>query len=104
MLRDLRLKNSAIDQLLLISITLLGLLSVAAPNVVLLLTPNCIITSLTGFKHCWGCGITHAALQLIHGNFKAAWHFNPLIFLVLPLLFVEYLRFGLRVFSLSHTR
>jgi hypothetical protein len=45
---------------------------------------------------CYGCGITRAIQHLIHLDFKAAYDFNKLAFIVLPLLiyvwFGEFLR------------
>ena len=37
-------------------------------------------------KECPGCGITRSVQHAIHFDFKAAWEFNKLIILVLPLL------------------
>lgn len=56
-----------------------------------LLVPNsihrsaCIVTCLTG-HHCWGCGMTRACHAFLEGNFNLAWMYNPLIFIVFPLL------------------
>lgn len=33
---------------------------------------------------CLGCGITRAVQHLIHFQFKEAWHFNKLSFLLVP--------------------
>lgn len=35
---------------------------------------------------CPGCGMTRGVQHLIHGEFQAAWGFNKLAFIVLPLL------------------
>jgi len=43
----------------------------------------CLFTFLFGI-HCWGCGMTHAILELIKLNFTGAYEENPLIFIVLP--------------------
>jgi hypothetical protein len=43
----------------------------------------CLFTLI--FDHrCWGCGMTHAILELMHLNFAGAYQENPLIFIVLP--------------------
>ncbi len=51
----------------------------------------CIFNKITGWK-CAGCGITRASHQILHGNFEAAWNFNPIIFVTVPV--VSYLVFG----------
>jgi hypothetical protein len=43
----------------------------------------CLFTLLFGY-HCWGCGMTHAILELIHLNVAGAYHENPLVFIVVP--------------------
>lgn len=43
----------------------------------------CIYYSIFNVR-CPGCGLTRAFMDLIHLNFTAAWHHNPLIFLVFP--------------------
>jgi hypothetical protein len=37
-------------------------------------------------KQCYGCGMTRAIQHLIHLDFKNAYHFNKLAFIVFPLL------------------
>lgn len=36
-------------------------------------------------KECYGCGMTRAIQHLIHLDFKSAYHYNRLSFIVLPL-------------------
>ena len=43
----------------------------------------CIFHELTGLE-CPGCGITRCILSIIKGNFKDAFHYNMLIFILLP--------------------
>ncbi len=43
----------------------------------------CLFTTLFDV-HCPGCGITHAFIELLSFNFAEAWHYNPLIFIVIP--------------------
>lgn len=51
----------------------------------------CLWTRFFGFP-CLGCGMHHAAFQLVRGNIHDAWNANPLIFAVFPLLSYLYLR------------
>ena len=44
---------------------------------------QCPILWLTGFS-CPGCGITRALVSLCRLDFAAAWHYNPVIFYLLP--------------------
>jgi Protein of unknown function (DUF2752) len=39
-------------------------------------------------KTCFGCGITRAIQHLIHLDFEAAWRYNKISFIVLPILIV----------------
>jgi hypothetical protein len=48
------------------------------------LTPPCALHALTGF-HCPGCGITRATRALLHGDVAAAWNYNQLYLILLPL-------------------
>jgi hypothetical protein len=45
----------------------------------------CLWKKCTGIE-CVGCGFTRACAALLAMNWKAAWHFNPLVFLVVPYL------------------
>ena len=56
------------------------------------LFPACPFRSLTGFT-CPGCGSTRAMHRLIHGDVIAAFQFNPLFVLALPLLIYVLLRY-----------
>lgn len=47
--------------------------------------PPCPLRYLTGW-YCPGCGSLRALHQLLHGNLRAAWAFNPLTVLLLPFL------------------
>lgn len=44
----------------------------------------CIFNKLTG-KLCPGCGITRCIVSILHGDFKKAYHYNRLVFILLPL-------------------
>lgn len=98
MLKEGRLRSNIVELGVFLGISLLGILAIVSPSEALRITPNCLITALTG-KHCWGCGITHASIACLHGDFNLAWQDNPLVFLVLPLLTFEYLRFAFRLYS-----
>lgn len=50
--------------------------------------PKCPIKQVTGFD-CPGCGNQRALHELLNGNFRAAFNYNPLTFILLP-----YLIFG----------
>ena len=45
----------------------------------------CVFRLVTGYR-CPGCGMTHAAMALIHGQPKVAFRENPLSLSVVPLL------------------
>lgn len=45
----------------------------------------CLFTALSGYR-CYACGMTRALMHLIHLDVAAAWRYNPLSFVVLPLL------------------
>ena len=45
----------------------------------------CVFRLVTGYR-CPGCGMTHAAMALIHGQPKIAFRENPLSLTVVPLL------------------
>jgi hypothetical protein len=46
--------------------------------------PRCIFHAVTGLA-CPGCGSLRAAHSVLHGDFAAAFRFNPLLFVLLPL-------------------
>jgi hypothetical protein len=43
----------------------------------------CLFTFLFNI-HCWGCGMSHAILEIMHLNIAGAYRENALIFIVLP--------------------
>jgi len=46
----------------------------------------CFWKTFFGFE-CSGCGVTSSIIEIIKGNFLAAWEINKITFLVFPLLF-----------------
>ena len=58
----------------------------------------CVFRVITGLL-CPGCGMTHALIALIHGNFIGAFQYNVLSVTVCPLLLVY---MGIRVFRFIH--
>ena len=47
--------------------------------------PRCLLYTFTGWQ-CPGCGGLRATHQLLHGHFAAAFRYNPLFVLMLPVL------------------
>lgn len=56
----------------------------------------CLWTRVFGV-HCLGCGLHHAAFQLLRGRFHEAWTANPLVYAVLPLFAFLYARHLVRL-------
>lgn len=46
-------------------------------------SPKCMFKTLTGWD-CPGCGSQRALHAALHGDFVAAWHFNPFVFFAVP--------------------
>lgn len=73
------------------AVALLGAAALAAPQLLLKLGPPCLVSHLfEGW--CPGCGMTRAAIALLHGDIAAAWGHNRLSLLVLPMLLGLYCR------------
>jgi len=53
--------------------------------------PICLLTKFTGLQ-CATCGGLRSVHQLLHGNFTEAWHYNPLILLVMCAVVAEIVR------------
>lgn len=51
----------------------------------------CIFKNITGHD-CYGCGMTRAILSSLHLRFIDAYHYNKLVFVVLPLLVFIWLK------------
>lgn len=76
------------------NITLITIGGYIAVAIVLLLLPSnffdtgqsICLSIIIADQECPGCGITRAIQHLIHFEFKAAWNFNKLSFIVFPVL------------------
>ena len=55
----------------------------------------CVFRLITGLK-CPGCGVSHMALCLLHGDIKGAWRANPVVLCLLPILLFLLLRVSVR--------
>ena len=51
----------------------------------------CLSKQLAGIE-CYGCGLTKAIMHFIHFDFKGAWNFNQLSFLIIPMMFPLWLK------------
>ena len=51
----------------------------------------CIYTLITN-KNCYGCGMTRAIMHLIHFDFENTFAYNMISFIILPLLFLLWLK------------
>lgn len=51
------------------------------------LFPRCPFLTLTGYQ-CPGCGSQRAIHALLHGDIAAAWHFNAILLLFIPVVAV----------------
>jgi hypothetical protein len=49
--------------------------------------PQCVFHQATGLD-CPGCGSLRALHQLLHGNLRAAFHYNPLLVSALPVAWI----------------
>lgn len=86
-----RSRNKRLDIAIALAVALLGLAALAMPQALLRFGPPCLISHfLEGW--CPGCGMTRAAIALLHGDLAAAWGHNRLSLLVLPVLSWLYCR------------
>jgi len=51
--------------------------------------PPCVFHALTGLQ-CPGCGATRALYHLLHGDVSGAFHFNQLLFALVPFLAIAW--------------
>jgi hypothetical protein len=80
-LRNEPTRRSGATVLVLLTVTLLALLWWFDPAKAGL--PVCTFRAITGLD-CPGCGATRATHELLHGRLAAAWHYNALWVLMLP--------------------
>lgn len=52
-----------------------------------MLFPRCPVKSLTGWD-CPGCGAQRCLHALLHGRWSDAWHYNPLLMVMIPVMAV----------------
>ena len=62
-------------------------------------TTICLSKSVLDIE-CWGCGITRAIMHLMHFDFEMAYDFNKLSFIVLPILFLVWVKTILEEFNI----
>jgi hypothetical protein len=84
-------RSKAADLAPALAVAVLGLAALAVPELLVHYGPPCILSPLLG-DLCWGCGITRASIALFHGDVAAAWHFNKLSVVVVPMLLFLYLK------------
>jgi len=54
----------------------------------LIFNGNCPITGFFADCECPACGLTRALSSLLHGDIYVAWNFNPLVFVLLPVMLI----------------
>jgi hypothetical protein len=91
------------DRLVALAIAVFGMFAWCMPNTVLALTPDCLISKVTD-GWCWGCGMTHAIIALLHGDLSAAWQSNKLSLVVAPMLLGLYLQYLRLIWHNSQSR
>ncbi|MBR1935649.1 MAG: DUF2752 domain-containing protein [Muribaculaceae bacterium] len=60
--------------------------------------PRCPMLQLTGYR-CPGCGSQRAIHSLLTGDVSAAWHYNPLVIVVIPIIIFYFVADRLRTRS-----
>ncbi|WP_459441268.1 DUF2752 domain-containing protein [Winogradskyella sp.] len=50
------------------------------------------LSKMLANMECYACGLTRGTMHFIHFDFASAWEFNKLTFIVVPLLFLYWLR------------
>lgn len=89
-------KADALDVAIASAIAILGVCALIVPEFVLHAMPDCLVSRII-HGHCIGCGMTHAAIALLHGNLALAWRSNPLSLIVVPMLLWIYARYLLMI-------
>jgi uncharacterized membrane protein len=78
-------RNKRLDIAIALAVALLGMAALAMPQELLRFGPPCLISHVAE-GWCPGCGMTRAAIALLHGDLASAWAFNRLSLVVLPML------------------
>lgn len=68
-----------------VAVTVLALYSYFIDSTQFELAPKCFLYQLTGYK-CPGCGTQRALHELSHLNIAAAWRYNPLLLVAIPVI------------------
>lgn|SRR5574344_220749 len=63
----------------------------------------CVFHLVTGFK-CPGCGISRMCLSILHLDFKKAFHYNQMIFILLPVFIVVVITQIVRYIKYNQTK
>ena len=83
-------RNKRLDIAIALAVALLGAAALAMPQELLRFAPPCLISHFAA-GWCPGCGMTRAVIAMLQGNIAAAWAFNRLSIVVMPLLIYLYL-------------
>ncbi|MCX8506528.1 MAG: DUF2752 domain-containing protein [Alphaproteobacteria bacterium] len=94
-----RLKNNLVDLIIVAAVLIAAGLALLRPELLYQYGPPCLITLVFGPGVSWGCGMTHATVHLLQGDFQAAYDHNKLVFIVAPLLAALSIRYFIRVWQ-----
>ena len=76
--------NRAVDSAVTVALLVCAGAAIFAPDWLISVTPDCLISRILGEGVCWGCGITRAVVNLVHFRYSAAMAANPLVIMVAP--------------------
>jgi len=62
---------------------------------------NCPTSGIFANCHIFSCGLTHAFSALLHGNFAGAYEFNKLVYIVLAVMLIFYIKNIYRLFRIK---
>jgi hypothetical protein len=85
-------QNFNYQKLKLITLLTLPIIVLLIPTDYLNDKPTICVSKLVTDEPCPGCGITRATLNLVHFKFKVAWDFNPLVYIVFPIMLMLYIQ------------
>lgn len=72
------------------------------PDLLYQFGPPCLVTMVFGPGISWGCGITHAIIEVLHGNISGAFHYNKSVIIVFPILAFVTSRYVIRVITVIY--